>query len=374
MNILIMRNLMLVLLLMLFSSILSGCSSGDASLPTPSPNTHATVSPTLDINPTQILHFNSLEVTLTKSFDAQTSWIKTIAWSPDSRQLAIGGTTGHVRIWDPLSGKVVSELPNRVTSISQVTWSPDGNYLVVASNEPTTTLRVWDIATKRVEFSAAPPGYTNGVSWSSDGKNLAVAEGGTTFDETNRVKDSVLKVYETSQWQVRATLSFTSYVGPVVWSPTDSRLGFVLTTGDIRHSSIFTWDPQSNEPPTILGEQGGYLSSLEWSPDGNFLAYSSSSIVTIVDVTTGRTVKTFPSRDRVNSIAWSLNSRYVVSGTDDGAFNGMTIEIRDVTNGSEAVLLSQENNVMTVDWSPDGKYIATAGMNGDVRIWSVRRR
>lgn len=71
--------------------------------------------------------------------------------------------------------------------------------------------------------------------------------------------------------------------------------------------------------------------------------------------------------DYVNSVAWSPNSRYVVSVNLTSP-----PRIWDIDTGKMVRELSCSSN-NSVDWSPNGKYIVTSGDNNhtSVRIWDV---
>ena len=67
-----------------------------------------------------------------------------VAWSPDSRLLAIGGVdTMSVEVWSVLEKTKFASLRDADTSVRRVGFSPDGNHLFVADGENKTVL--WDL-------------------------------------------------------------------------------------------------------------------------------------------------------------------------------------------------------------------------------------
>jgi WD40 repeat protein len=73
-----------------------------------------------------------------------TSHATTIAYSPDSRLLAVGTEDGQVLFWDARSGVPVGQALHVSTgNIAQISLFPDGTIIVVSSKDGSTTL--WDL-------------------------------------------------------------------------------------------------------------------------------------------------------------------------------------------------------------------------------------
>jgi serine/threonine protein kinase len=69
----------------------------------------------------------------------------------------------------------------------------------------------------------------------------------------------------------------------------------------------------------------------------------------------------------VNSVAWSPDGKYIVSGSDDS-----TVQVWDATTGhSDLPYYSGGGTIHAVAWSPDGKRIASAGDEGKVQVWDA---
>jgi WD40 repeat protein len=78
-----------------------------------------------------------------RTFTGDTSFIRSVAFSPRGDTLASGSTDQTVRLWDIASG---TELGNPMTghaaSVEGVAFSPDGSYL--ASGSVDQSVRVWE--------------------------------------------------------------------------------------------------------------------------------------------------------------------------------------------------------------------------------------
>ena len=72
----------------------------------------------------------------------------------------------------------------------------------------------------------------------------------------------------------------------------------------------------------------------------------------------------------VNGLAFTPDSRSVLSGSDDG-----TLRLWDVERGeSLRVMQGYMASLYDVDWSPDGTWLASAGADTVVSLWEVDSR
>lgn len=72
-------------------------------------------------------------------------------------------------------------------------------------------------------------------------------------------------------------------------------------------------------------------------------------------------------KDYINTIAFSPDGKYVVSGCTD-----KTVRIWDVATGAEIKKLEGHNGpVRSVAFSPDGKYVVSGSYDQTVRIWDI---
>ena len=84
-------------------------------------------------------------------FTPLTEGVTSLAFSPDSRQLAVGTgyLDGTVRLFDAASGKPIGQLPGHLTGVLGLRFSKDGKRLVSVSGDQ--SLRVWDVENWNVE-------------------------------------------------------------------------------------------------------------------------------------------------------------------------------------------------------------------------------
>lgn len=243
-----------------------------------------------------------------------------LAWSPGAPILAIG--TNQVQMIDP-SGHVLSFHYPALSSyaeydglarVTALAWSPDGKRLAVATHDPTSgnTVRIWNVDTGLLLYTylgQRSGTTTSSISWSSDGRYLASANGQSiqVWDVMNGV---VL-------WQ--KNISATTNVA---WSPGASNPGFVAFANEGRTEVWNIWANTlvSHSPTSTTGV-------LAWSPDGHDLVSASGSTVVIWDVASGQPLYVYTGHVHpVDALSWSQDGNYVASG-EDGSSGANTVRV-----------------------------------------------
>jgi len=69
----------------------------------------------------------------------------------------------------------------------------------------------------------------------------------------------------------------------------------------------------------------------------------------------------------INSVSWSPDSKYIVTGSRDN-----TAKIWTIYGQCIATLTGHKNWIVSVSWSPDGKYIATGSFDKTAKIWAIK--
>src|SRR5262249_20086447 len=69
-----------------------------------------------------------------------TAAVMRVAWHPDGDRLASASSDHSVRVWDPITGKLMLSFFDLSSQMTTVAWSPDGKILAAGSNEDRTII------------------------------------------------------------------------------------------------------------------------------------------------------------------------------------------------------------------------------------------
>lgn len=175
-------------------------------------------------------------------------------------------------------------------------------------------------------------------------------------------------------------LSAPVYHPKLNWSPDGNQIAYqtyrsLSLRGDYFETTIWIWDGQTGEQKACTPHPGTSV-YLQWSPDSRFIVSRSNPglhiplIISIWDVQTGKA--TLTSRcDKVPDYAfWSPKGRYIAFRGDDGI-----VKVWDAQTGHEVFsCLFHANDLYQLSWSPDGKFLAHKDRNASLQVWDVQAR
>src|SRR5262249_37478541 len=102
-------------------------------------------------------------------------WVQQLAFSPDSRLLAIAGHDRVVRLFDPAGRKPVRAWEGHAGPVDRVAFHPSGNVLATGAGDA--TVKLWDPATgKLLHTFHGHRGSIYGIAFSPDGTWLATGD------------------------------------------------------------------------------------------------------------------------------------------------------------------------------------------------------
>jgi WD40 repeat protein len=231
-----------------------------------------------------------------------------------------------LRLWDATSGVCVQRFEDTSGPFISTAWSPDGTLL--ASGCGRRGVQVWDVRARSLLWvGQPPPTMFLHVSWSPDGTRLA----GAGDDGSVYLWESVDGTSPKAQgWRGARPL------------------------------------------PTKLSGHEGWVTSVEWSPDGEWLASGSASRgsgeLFIWDAKTGERVQTFVGHtSEVYELAWSPRGDLLVTGGGDGKLRWWDVLTGECVSMREA----HRGPIRSLKVSPDRRRLASCGNDGAIRIWDI---
>lgn len=333
--------------------------------------------------------------------------IYALAFSPDSRTLAVGSGTGYpnpgwLSVVD-IESEAVTDIQSFRYVVRSVDFSPDGSLLAAGSADGTVGL--WQTGTWEARLRlAAPPGVvpvtvtiTDGggqhevvmdtgmvwsVTFSPDGQRLAVgrgdpwvgpgslqlyglpagemlAEGGPAEGEPAEGEPATLTVFD---------VAFNA--GGTELTTLTGKGGLYVWESVARHDSFTLSDPQDFPSPcrwwatalavsadrTRLAAAGryGHWDILVWEMDSHTLRAALPADV--------------PLHHHIVDLALSPDGHWVAAAVDSGA-----VWVWDV-DAQERVSSLHTPAVTRVAFSPDGRLLAAGALDGKVRLWRLGER
>jgi WD40 repeat protein len=293
------------------------------------------------------------------------SWL---AFSPDSRLLAVGNPFSSVRLCEVNTGKELwrVDTPNFLGhgftySWSILAFSPDGKVLAGGCSD--NTVRLWDVPTGR-ELRRLPTGILPTVlAFDRGGRSLAVAGMGKGIE-----------VWDAVQGKQQARLGDLSEFTRLAFAPdgkTITGLSPVPNTSD--KEVIVSWDIVTGRERTRKPSESAYWCASALAADGSRVAAltADGKGIRLLDPATGKERCRIEAEAGASAgVAFADDGRLLVAGGTDGIVRwwettgGKRLgQLRALSTGLECLAVSR-----------DGKLVAVTG-RADMRVhvWDLAR-
>jgi WD40 repeat protein len=181
-----------------------------------------------------------------------------VAFSPDSQWLAVGAggfSSNIVTLWSIVTHQRVRVLTGHQDLVSAVAFCPKGRYLASASDDH--SVRIWDLQRGAEQKVLEHKHQVQQVTFSPDGKYLVCPSLDTKGSP-------VAAIWDTASWTIIALLmGHKEWINSVAFVPD----GSTLVTGSDDHTIRF-WDMTKHEELfTLQGFERG-IKAVVFSPDG----------------------------------------------------------------------------------------------------------
>ncbi len=297
-----------------------------------------------------------------------TGLIKGVAYTPDGRYIVTASEDKTVRIWERETGRLVKVIrgqigPGHEGMLYALAISPDGKYIAVGgygvgvygkNGSGKDYIFIYTLPDgKLVKRLVGHSNVIYALAFSPDGKYLASGS-----------HDNTVIIWDTGNWKRLKTLrGHRNHINSVAFL-LDSR-HLVSASLD---STLRVWDIRTGETVHILRDHEAEVIRVAVSLDG--LIASGSFDHTIKLWHDGEEKKTFEASDEVDALAFTPDGKKLIASTYDD-----NITLWDVESGRSYLLGSHTNSVFAVAVSPDGREAVSCGGNQQEIIrWDLKTK
>jgi len=298
--------------------------------------------------------------------------VTAVAFQPTGKLVASAGS-GHVKLWDASSGRLLRELPAHANYWQTLAFSPDGSLLASGSDD--WTIRVWDVAKGQPVQMILVYLYGGGgtilpfrIAFAPDGKTLVCGCINGLIIVWDVATGRELFRLEPPPGRGNAQNDpFAAMISALAVSPD----GKILASASHR-TGIQLWDLKERRPLQSIPNDSSWVQLL-FAPDGKTLAWAgrtpqpgSSSGIQFWDLADNRLRGSLPS-ERQNYIAFSRDGRRLTATGADRAVRLWDLETGELLK----TMTGHTAQTNSVDLSPDGSTVASSSNDGSVRLWDA---
>ncbi len=294
---------------------------------------------------------------VTFSMQGQTSWLNSIALSPEGGKLLFAShafVNRYIQLWDLTSRQMLKSFDEHSPSLSGVAFSPNEKMIAIAGRN--NIIQVLEIRDGKLLYSLNGGGP---LAFSPDSQTISFA----TVEEDNHI---VLANAETGDLLPNTNFS-CSGVKALAFHPDGKTLAFGGDHCDLQFRDIQTGNLVSNLSQ-MEGNQYLSFDQLMFSPDGKKL-FLGSYRPKVLDAQSGKLLKELDA-DHTPSAAFSPDGRYLALSGMSKSSEKENIQIWDVASNQIAFTINTlQDDIHTMVFSQDGRLLVTVGQG--MELWDL---
>jgi WD40 repeat protein len=338
-----------------------------------------------------------------------------LAFSPDGRYMAAGVVTSRpphfVRIYDPQTGKPITELYQHLTPICGLAFSPDNRWLATSGD---TTIKLWDLSDGSLRTTLE--GHSSSITsleWINDPGHYRLVSGG--LDRELKIWDPFGPSQLLSLNGHRNGISSIAVApaGRLISSDFSGEVHVRDTTSVMETKEVLDLNAHTNriyqltfhpEKPNRLystGEDGGFvwdthggvvldrfpsLFDVSISRDGQHIVHPGAhkpedltwdewtDAGITLEINNALSVDQFETEQNPDNKIYfssdiSVDNQWIAGGSFDG-----TVHLwRKGSDMSRVILKGHRHYVTMVRFSGDGRYLVSLAGNGEILRWDAQR-
>nr|WP_246668707.1 WD40 repeat domain-containing protein [Bradyrhizobium sp. UNPF46] len=292
--------------------------------------------------------------------------VRTIAVSPNGREVATAGDDGVIRLWDAGSFRLTRVLRGHTGAVYALDYWTDGRQLASAGWDG--KVRVWDLGSdgRSLSFDAGAKQFAVAFAPEPSLKYLASAGEDGVVRIWNLVTRELAKskLDHQSGDPARAAVRSLSYApsgsGEFVSAGYDGKIRFYRTSGAVDAKDAY----------------GRKALRVAYSPDGLRVVTAGSDAelgsAKVWDVRSGASRLLAGHRDYVVSASWSTDSKRIVTG---GGGRDKSVNLWDADSGRLlASFAGHQEDVEAVAFFPGGTRLISASEDKTIKVWDIAER
>jgi WD40 repeat protein len=293
--------------------------------------------------------------------------VNSVAYAPDGSRLVTASDDGTARIWSRSERNEILVLRGHSARVRCAGYSPDGMRIVTASDDE--TIVVWDAESGGIVFSAKEDDRVYWATWSPDGKRIAAVSGLNGYLTLRDTRTGALVTAGGDRPNRISVAADSNDRFSVTFAPDGTRLATGRMFGEselwrLRRSRVLT-------AVSRFPDYGKGIHSVAFSPDGaRVLAGTAEGSARVWDVAAGEQrleIKT--EAGPVNSVRYSADGSLILTAGYDKASVWKAVDGTPVFS-----LAGHHTYVLSAALSPGEEEIATAGRDGNIRLWSAAEK
>lgn len=279
--------------------------------------------------------------------------VHAVAVSPDAPFVVTGGADATLRIWQSVTGVLLQTLAAR-GPVAALSFSQDGRFLAVAG-EASPEIAVWSMADRQV-IRKVGSGLGRGIRdlvFLADGRSVAalhVFEDGQT--------DTAVIVWDLSSMKIRSRYDIRRQgMDSLAWTET----GAAIVASSTRKGVVCVVPGERK----VLWERDDLQGAVSVSPDGSVAHVGNQTVLMDGGVNAHEELRV---RNNATALASDAGGRgYYALGLEYGK-----VLLRDAGNGA-AIVVKQEydGHCLAVAFYPGGNGLITGGEDGRASIWEI---
>jgi WD40 repeat protein len=244
-------------------------------------------------------------------------------------------------------------------AVRSVACAPDGESIVCGSDDA--TIRLWRFGTGRMEKVCECAGAVTSVAFSPDGSCVAAA-----CEGSGRGRGPLVSIRELQTGEVSELGECGGRTPKIAYSPGGHSLAAASSETE---NSLRVWNLRTGHTRVFKGEAGG-LSSISFSPAAKSVAAGESgpgrAALRLYDLDADRPLALDYCDRRITSVAFSPDGQYLAYGSWDE-----TVRLWNVRTGQARVLGKNCSRVNCVAFSGSGEQLVACSLDGRIRLWNV---